>query len=528
VKNKNARNICAAPNSERSTPNFILTELLSIDADAHLQKLTAHIFPSPALLPVELVRSALKRKATAIAIQVRPERIVISDNGSGIDSTEWQTLACLGDSGQSAAAREKAIALIQGLAHPGIGLLAVFLPGVRSLQIETVGLSGAMTLAMAAGRIKLKNSSAWPRGTRISITRRRGPAAEEKVLLARLCAAINAEITINGRQLKKKPLLTNNLASIDIAIAENSGPSLLAIPVQGDVCRVWLLDQGIPWQATSMAPVQGLVFATALETSDNLAPPALATLAANANRLYHWLAENYNEFPGPLQARIEDLFFRLARAGGDQGLLSLCAPFLTWPSWQRISLAAVRRKAMNGVLYAMDRDNQPGHSSNPDSDMLLLTQLQKDFLINHLRLPIIILGRQQKIRIRPRKIFLFCRDRLLRLRRLVNPARARISDCNSLSPEEKILCLELEMHWRQIITRTAPAKETMPLSVVMVEGRGLVPAFWLKNAKGDMLRIRRRHPLTLRSLQSLRQDRDNSELACAALMPGYFLTDDRQ
>ena len=71
------------------------------------------MFPSPALLPVELVRSALKRKASAVAIQIRSERIEISDDGAGIGTAEWQALACLGDTQQDAAAREKAMAVIQ-------------------------------------------------------------------------------------------------------------------------------------------------------------------------------------------------------------------------------------------------------------------------------------------------------------------------------------------------------------------------------------------------------------------------------
>ena len=297
-------------------------DLLTVDADAHLEKLAAHMFPSPALLPVELVRSALKRKSTFVSIVVRPERIVVSDNGSGIDDAEWQALACLGDSSQSAAAREKSIALIQNLAHPGIGLLAVFLPGIRRLHIETSGASGARSLRMASGRTGVTNSSSWPRGTRIAIRRRRGPAAEEKALLAQLCAAVKADISINGTLLKKKPLLTQNLVAMNILLAENPGPSLLAIPIQGDACRVWLLDQDIPWQVTTLAPEQGLVFTTALETRRQLTPPAFAALAADAGRLYHWLAANYGKFPERYQSRIEDLFFRLARAVGDPGLLS--------------------------------------------------------------------------------------------------------------------------------------------------------------------------------------------------------------
>jgi hypothetical protein len=475
---------------------------------------------------VELVRSALKRKATAIAIQVRRDSLMISDNGAGISSVEWQALACLGDSRHNAAAREKAMACILDLSGPGIGLLAVFSPGARSIQIENAGASGKSIMRIENGQSKLQNTCSWPQGTRIKISRRRGPAARERVLLAELCAAVQIEILINGRHLKKKPLLTNRLVSMNITLEKISSQSLLAIPAQGNVCRIWLLDQGIPWQVTAMAPIQGMVFAAALETAGRLTPPMFETLAAAANRLYQWLAENYSQFPEHNQSRIEDLFFVQARSGGDSGLLSICAPFRLWHSPRRLTLAEVRRKAENGILYVMDHDSQPGHFSGPEEDVLLLTTRQKDFLSNHLHIPMVVLN--TRIKKRPQKILTFCRQKFLRLHRLVTPSKAEISDKSRLSREENDLCRELEMHWRLKLADAAADAASFPLSVVMVEGRGLVPAYWLKNKRGDILRIRRRHPLTLRALRTISQDRDNSELAFAALLPGHFLTDSDQ
>jgi hypothetical protein len=104
-------------------------DLLSVDADAHLQKLAACMFPTPAQLPVELVRAALKRGAAAIDLQVRNRCLIISDNGSGIGDSQWLSLACALDSSRGAADRENAIASLQSEASPGIGLLAVSKPG---------------------------------------------------------------------------------------------------------------------------------------------------------------------------------------------------------------------------------------------------------------------------------------------------------------------------------------------------------------------------------------------------------------
>jgi hypothetical protein len=490
--------------------------LLSIDADAHLHKLTAHMLPSPALLPVELVRSALKRGAVAIAIEVQAGRIVISDNGSGIGAAQWQAIACLADAGQNSVAREKAMARLQGPARPGIGLLAVFYPGARSVRIENAHQEGKNTMRIASGRVGLQGSCSLARGTRITIARRHGPAAEEKTLQAELCAAAQADIFLNGRQLKKKPLLPDAMVSMDIMYGENELPSALAVPARGDVCRIWLLDQGIPWQVTAMAPVQGLLFTAALET--NSPPPSMAVqnLSEQTSGLYRWLAENYQQFPESAQSRIEELLFRQARSGPDLGLLSICAPFRLWHSPRRLTLAEVLRQAASGRLYFSDHDSRTGSFSDREMDVLVLTARQKDFLFNHLRLPIVNLNAQREIKRRPRKLRDFYR------RKIAGIGRSIAAFQSGIPGEESEFCRELEMHWRRKLAATSPEGAAYPLSVVMIEGRGLVPAYRLKNQAGETLLIRRRHPITLRALQKFDQDRENCELAFAALMPGYF------
>ena len=501
-------------------------ELFTVDADAHLEKLAAHMFPSPALLPVELVRSALKRNAAAVSIQVSSARFVISDNGSGIEKEEWQALACLGDSQQDAAARENAMALIQGAARPGLGLLAVFLPGWLSIQIENAAAFGASTLLLKNGRSRAVNSSHRTGGTRITVWRRRGPAAEEKILLARLCAAVQAEIEINSRPLQKKPLLTGNLVSMELTVQPDLPQGQLAVPVQGDVCRLWLLDQGIPWQVTNSAAAEGLVFSAALETGAAPAPSTLEALSNHADRLYLWLAENYASFPESHQARIEELFYKRIRFGGDPALLSLCAPFRTWPQQRRLTLSDLRRQAESGSLYALDLASRFGRSSGWEKEVLLLTTAQKDFLIDQLRLPITILNAPQRNEIHQQRALALLQSATGRFfaRRLP----ARTVDVHGLSREEISLCRELEAHWRRELVRNDPGAALAPLAVVMIEGRGWAAARWLKTGDGDMLQVRRRHPLTRRAMSSMQRNSHNIELVFAALMPDYFLTGRRQ
>ena len=496
-------------------------ELFSVDADAHLEKLSAHILPSPALLPVELVRSALKRKATRVDIHIRNERIVIHDNGTPIGMAEWQALACLADSRSDPTNRENAMASILDLAHPGIGLLAVFLPATRRIQIE----NGKTSMRIENGRCDPLPAGAGAHGVLVTIMRRRGPLVQERALLGKLCSDVQAEITINGRPLNKKPLLADHLVSIKIGANDRSGPSRLSIPVLGDVCRIWLLDQGIPWQVTAMAAVQGSIFAAAIETSRQLTAPVLETLSAEAKRLYRWLAENYARFPEPFQRRIEDLFFRQARAEGDLGLLSLCAPFRVWGSTRRLTLNDIRRQSEHNELVACDHGGLTAFSASPEADALRLTPQQKDFLINQLHLPIRFLNVQQLPNVRPQRFLKGFRFLWHGLQKHVRPTRFRIKESDNLSREEIRFCRELEMEWRRQSPQAGPEKH---LSVAMIEGRGLAPARWLKKAENDTLWVRRRHPVTLRAIQHIGQYPCNGELAFAALKPGRFLTEDGQ
>jgi hypothetical protein len=503
-------------------------ELLSIDADAHLKKLTANMFPSPALLPVELVRSALKRAAAVIAIRVVGESIEISDDGAGIGNEEWRALVCLGDGSQDAVAREKAMASLQESGRPGIGLLAVFCPGVRAVQIENSGPAARETLHAAAGRIELRQGNSWPRGTRIAIRRRHGPAEEERALLAELCAAVAGEIVINGRPLKKRPLLKDCLVSLGNESGKKPERLRLAVPAQGDVCRIWLLDQGIPWQVLAVAPVQGMIFAAALETDAVPEHPTMAALAADARRLYRWLAENYGQFPDHFQSRIEDLFFRRARADGDYSLLSLCAPFRLRAANRRLSLDEVRHAAANGVLPFMDSDERTGRFSVPGNEVLLLSARQKDFLINHLGLPLVRLNANAAAKAKPHGKRGFCRHALDGFRKCFAPARTRMINAGDLSDEENALCRELEKLWRQKMTAAATGAAAISVTVGMVDGRGVAAAFRLKNRFGETLLIKRRHPLTRLALQKINLDPNNRELAFTALMPGQPLTDSRR
>ncbi len=217
--------------NEGSSDSNSFADLLSVDADAHLQKLAACMFPSPAQLPVELVRASLKRGASTVDIQVRNRDLTISDNGDGISSSQWLSLACAFDSGRNAADREKAIADLQSEASPGIGLLAVSIPGNLNIKIESSGRDGKRTMQIEAGRLRQLDSCARIAGTRISISRSRGRSGSEIKLIRELCAAVPQDIMLNGHRLEKRSLLRRSLAQRPIDLGPDCPHASIAIPV---------------------------------------------------------------------------------------------------------------------------------------------------------------------------------------------------------------------------------------------------------------------------------------------------------
>ncbi|MBN2346457.1 MAG: hypothetical protein JXO51_08695, partial [Candidatus Aminicenantes bacterium] len=323
-----------AENAAATTMN----DLFSVDADAHLSKLAEAMFPTSAQLPVELVRSALKREARSVHVEIRRRRLTVLDDGSGIAAAQWQALARAFDSGCDVVEREKAIAVLQGSARPGIGLLAAFVPGASAIRIANGGSAPLQVMLVSGSRVRLGERSPREIGTRVEITRRGGEVALEKRLIRELCAAVGAEIVLNGRPIEKHPPLKRSLGRLGVDLGPEHPPALVAVPLQGDICRVWLLDQGIPWQVVTRPAFRGLVFEVAMESAAPPAEPLFEALAGAAGRLYQWLAENHHSFPEKFQERIEDLLFRKTRWAGDLQLLSAFAPFRLWRSRRRLNL----------------------------------------------------------------------------------------------------------------------------------------------------------------------------------------------
>lgn len=495
--------------------------LLSVDADAHLQKLASSMFPTPAQLPVELVRAALKRRANRVVLKIGRSLLIVEDDGEEIAAGHWRHLTCALDARRVPADREQAISALQDAARPGIGLLAVLVPGAEEIRIESPGSENRPALQVRGGTVFSPAATTRGRGTRIAIQRRNGAIAGEKKLLAELCAAVSAEVFLNGLRIEKKPVLRRSLVQQEVDPGQGRGSFRVAIPARGDICRIWLLDQRIPWQLFTSASYHGLVFDAALESGQAPTEREFAQLAASAARLYHWLAEHYPSFPQRYRERIEDLLFKKMAAGGDLRLVSAFAPFRLWRSQRCLSLEEVRRQAGAGTLYALPLDASPEQFLSIHREALQLTPRQRDFLLNVAGVPLVPLS---PVAAGPRMLSRLAGAwmRCHRFLAALMPHRHSAAlDPARLDEGERRLCRELELMARG--HATAP----LPLHVAMIPGRGLTHCLWRPAQASDLL-LRRGHPLVKAAVRSVGSDPANAELAFMALVPPGFLTAGRR
>ena len=113
-----------------------MKQRLSIDVEAHLQKIATHTFGSRHHYPVELVRLALSRGANRVQVTIKPTKLEILDDGKGIDKKDLAGLQIILDRKRGAQEREQAI--LKFKTARGIGLLVLFAPGPQKIVNVTV------------------------------------------------------------------------------------------------------------------------------------------------------------------------------------------------------------------------------------------------------------------------------------------------------------------------------------------------------------------------------------------------------
>ncbi|MDQ1355168.1 MAG: hypothetical protein QG657_5478 [Acidobacteriota bacterium] len=515
-----------------SNNNSTSSNLFSIDVEAHLKKAASHTFGSSSHYPVELVRAALKRGAGEVAIRVGRTRIQVTDNGPGMDTDALKTLTTLLDPTQPTELKEAAVETLQD--RSGFGLLAIFAPAPSKIIIENVSVLEKTCIVFEKGRMKKFYSCDLSVGTRITLFNLTGRnPSREKYILRAYCRSVRQDIRLNNRIISRGPLLelSQLLASLNITGSNYISHGIIGVPRDGDICRLRLLDLGIPYRYVTFPPHQGFIFDAAVEYPDmsigtangEITGDFLDHLAEYAFQLYQWLCHNHASAPAPVQARMEELIFDHYRFTRSQkkissSLMDHFAPFKTLGIPSTLTLAEIKDQARTAPIFAVPRHKEHLRYNTLGKTVLSLTREQADLLVNLEKLAITFLAPVfQKEKRLP--IFFFSLKK--GFKRLVFrffgflliPAQRKVLNLDQLTLPEQLFMKAINGY-------LARQEETPVKEAVMVSSRGPFPS--VQSQPSLPLLIRRDHPLVRKAVDAVQTDPRNLEIFMPLIARGLF------
>ncbi len=495
--------------------------LFSIDVDAHLKKAATHTFGSASHFPVELVRAALSRDAGRIEVQLGRHRVQVTDDGTGLSPRTMETLVQLLDPSQPEAVKEAAVEWVQE--PPGYGLLAMLAPVPEQVVVETVSPGGRKTFQYRDKAFRAVEQNDLNQGTRVTLTT---PAAHrdlerERQVMEVYCRGVRREVYLEGKLISQQPLLDLSQQLVSLSITEGKSKYIsfgsLGIPREGDVCRIKLLDQGIPYRYFTVPPHRGLIFDAVVEypmSKGEVTRGVLNNLAEYARQLYRWLGEHHENAPAGVQARIEELMFSHVRQTGDDSLAKDYPFFPVHGPGRWMSLSQLKHRASGpGPIFAIPRKKEKLRYLTSGRAVLSLTREQADFLINGVQLPVSFLSPVFRKEPRFKHLFYYIRRgfRRLLLGLLPAPGEKQVVSSHEMSEEEKNFIPALNGYlsargkgFGSGFNETFLVASSRPFAVIPVRRK-------------KRLYIRRKHRWVKKAIRLVGTDRDNIEMVPALL-----------
>jgi hypothetical protein len=361
----------------------------------------------------------------------------------------------------------------------------------------------------------------------------------EKKILRVYCRSVQQDIRLNNRIISRRPLLADShqMATLRIKDSPQVSYGAVGVPHTGDLCRLRLLDMGIPYRYVTLPPYKGFIFEAAVEYTGKdsetynieITGSLLDHLVEYVSRLYQWLCRHHDGASPTLRARIEELMFthhglsRLRRSSREDpapasvSLMEHFAPFKVFRSAHTLTLPQIVRKNRTSALFAVPRHKEHLRYNTLGKTVLSLTREQADFLVNREQLPITFLAPVFQKQKRLPTLFYALKNGfkgfLFRFFRfLLTPSREKILALDQLTPVEQLFLLSLNNHLSRQIG-----------SAVMVASGGPFPAIPPKKSKEDgissgPLLIMRDHPLVRKAVRAVQIDTGSVELFAPLLM----------
>ena len=231
------------------TESVDLRDLLRIDIEAELRKLTVAQLQGPWQMPAELVRRAVRAGAGHISVEVARAGCTVRDDGTPLPPEQLGELAAMLDGAAPAERRHRALLALE--AAGGLALLA--LAGLGATQIEVRARGGGKCRRLlwrarhGAPQLSEASDPSGPRGTEVILRGAEVDPTRARSWLRDVGRFAPGTLLLDGQAINSG--LRGYLASESFRLGPRDQPAKLhghvAVADHGEQARVWLLHGGV-------------------------------------------------------------------------------------------------------------------------------------------------------------------------------------------------------------------------------------------------------------------------------------------
>jgi hypothetical protein len=506
-----------------------LRGLLTIDVASELRKLCQAQLQGPWQLPAELVRRALRTGATKVSVTFGRRRVVVADDGPGIDPDLMQWTAVLVDGHRDNEERHRALTTLERAGE--LALLA--LAGVdrlRELDLHSVHGQQRFTLKFRPGApADLSRAPAIATaGTRITLRvpgLDRGKATRWLASVARFAPV---PVVVDGSRVADG--LTGSLVEAPLS------PPLrgrVALVPRGEIARIHLLAHGLVTAHLTVPDAPCFEAAVELGTRDELDAGRLRDAIARhvpglvdqAVGLLARVSVHVATVPEPTRARLAQLTLQAARRGLRAEEIERVAVFRSFGSQGQtlVDLAALRHSAVSDAsgspsLLSLSPGQRPGSHSLRTEPVLVAGDAERSLLAEVLGVRFRTPSRRQSshsVAATARRLLRHALQRLADSAELLrHPLRRPSLADHVLTPGELALLSALRHELRT--QRDAGVGDA-----VLCEGRGPLRR---RRGRPPVLILPRGNPTVMACVRAFRADPGWMRLIHPALAAGTFRT----
>ncbi len=486
---------------------------LSFDIDAQWQKIARFSFPSYQHYIVELVRSALRRKASRVEVICKKDYLQVTDDGAGIDPEIISAITIAKNCALDESRREMAVLYLKQ--HQISEAFALFSGNPQKVIIENYHQREKQILTIEEKEVRAENRDRTETGTKIIIHRTDANYKEQIKLLADYCRQVSQKIVVNGRELEKKPFFGLLLACERVKISQPAGTILIGIPQEGEHCTFWLTDQLMPHKILIKPAVNGLVFNALLEAKE-LSEQILSEIIPFVKKLYEKLAARFVLSPAPQKTRLQELFLKYYREAESKEHPASLLQFQEIVANSCITLKNLIEKELIGSAIYFIPENEPTRFYNCENKTVLrLSPQESDFLINDLQINLIRLPRIKSGLIMKNKFLRMKKEILFfllkRLRRLFEEVEE-----TELTAGEKKLAENLLLFFSERSIGDRQRDTALKINVLFLQ-RAPLAGLIIREQSQLNIYLNRKHRLVQKTIKNIKTSPETTEIFASYL-----------